>query len=112
MGPRPLAVVSRECSKGTIRGLRISTDPLVKMSSTHEQNNLITKAHMHRLQLSRNLWDSPGFLDFVEGLLNLLFVPEPTSHYKKSAEMLSKSVNLALLTEIKLAFSSKIAIFQ
>ena len=29
--------------------------------------NLRAIRSLHRLQLSRNLWDSPGFVDFVPG---------------------------------------------
>ena len=35
----------------------------------------------HRLQLSRNLRDSPGFVEFVSD--NLLFVPEVVQHLSK-----------------------------
>ena len=47
---------------------------VVDMHALHQQCS-DDPLHVHRLQLPRNLWDSPGFLEFVPGprTLNKLF---------------------------------------
>ena len=52
--------------------------PPVGLAQARPNNNIICTYMYHRLQLSRNLRDSPGFVEFVPD--NLLFVPEVVQH--------------------------------